>query len=663
MSIDMYKAKVEKELERDKDMLVKVDSIKDKMTDEMMDELKKRVNDRIEILKQDLEELAQQAAEGGNEEEDKEADEAQKPVQLEESKEEEKKEEVKPIEEEEKKEIIKEEEKPKEIIKEEVKPKEEAKKETTQVKPKETTQVKPKEPVNKIVDSSKNEETIKKLTDRLNEYRDAIDYFVRIDKLDSIEECKNRARQLDKAIKALSRGEEIDEFSLPLNITPDFICGMSREERTKKFTEMVKYFILREKEQKHLLSVQKNKYTQMKPSVIKKHGKEFKKVLDGYVKEAKRCEDLKNKLKQCGLNPWMPVPLFEKREEEELIENKNEDVEENNVLLQVSKVAANGMKFGDMVSIIITGAINEMIPLTNGNDALIYNHPIVFDKADMKNVPKKTIEIKVYQKGCCGNKQIGETKISLVGLSDHATISSESTLTSPLSLGKGQSLIEPTITVTAKVKKGISSNEYITRTKEFMDITKFYPAFKEVKVSAPPKVEVKPKVNLIHENPNPKPKPKAVKKNVQPVEVEMQVKTEEEINTSTSTTATKIDKSEFDPNELVDPDQIDKMISISVLQNKIAQLEAQAKKIEGRMPKPLKDKLLKFRVRKSSIEQACGDGQISPEDYLKKVKETLEHDKKLFMYFKQTNEMDKAKIMMIRVKLITKELTEYEQGQ
>ena len=87
--------------------------------------------------------------------------------------------------------------------------------------------------------------------------------------LDSIEECKNRARQLDQAIKALSKGEEIDEFSLPLNVTPDFICGMTRQERAKKFTEIIKYYLLREKEQKRLLSVQKNKYTQMKPSVIK----------------------------------------------------------------------------------------------------------------------------------------------------------------------------------------------------------------------------------------------------------------------------------------------------------------------------------------------------------------------------------------------------------
>ena len=653
MTMDMYKAKVEKELKRDEDMIAKVDLVKSKISEEMMEELKKRINDRIEVLKQELIELSQQAEEEepvqdettSNEQNVKEKDDVNKPVE--------------PVEEEKKDEVLNkanEEEKTSNIIKEEVKEeekkdiiKEENKKESIKVKPK----PKEVEPVNRIVDSSKNEETIKKLTERLNEYRDAIDYFVRIDKLDSIEECKNRARQLDQAIKALSKGEEIDEFSLPLNVTPDFICGMTRQERAKKFTEIVKYYLLREKEQKRLLSVQKNKYTQMKPSVIKKHGKEFKRVLDGFVKEGKRCEELKNKLKQYALNPWMPVPLFEKKEEDELIENINEDVPENNVLVQISKVEANGMKFGDMVSIVIPGSINEMIPLTNSNDTLIYNHPIAFDKADMKHVPKKTIEIKVYQKGCCSTKQIGDTKVSLVPLSDHATLTSECTLSSPLAGGKGENLIEPKVTVTAKVNKGINSSEYITKTKEYMDITKFYPAFKEVKISQLQK-EVKQKTMLIKEKPIP------VKPKTQPALVEMQVKNEEEI--STSTAATKIDKNEFDPAELVDPDQIDKMIAISVLQNKVAQIEEETKKIEGRTPKPLRDKLMKFRVKKKSIEEACGQGQISPQEYLNKIKETLEHDKKLMLYFKQNNENDKAKIMMNRVKLITKEISEFEQS-
>ena len=651
MTMDMYKVKVEKELKRDEDMLTKVDLLSNKISEEMMEELKNRIKDRIEVLKQELDELAQQE----NDEEEPAVEDTTSNEQIVKEKNDDISKSVEPVKEEKKDDAnkINEEDKKdnKEELKEEEKKsiiKEEKKIDTSKVKPKEV------EPVNRIVDSSKNEETIKKLTERLNEYRDAIDYFVRIDKLDSIEECKNRARQLDQAIKALSRGEEIDEFSLPLNVTPDFICGMTRQERAKKFTEIVKYYLLREKEQKRLLSVQKNKYTQMKPSVIKKHGKEFKKVLDGFVKEGKRCEDLKNKLKQYALNPWMPVPLFEKKEEDELIENINEDVPENNVLIQVSKVEANGVKFGDIVSIVITGSINEIIPLTNTNDTLIYNHPIAFDKADMKHVPKKTIEIKVFQKGCCSTKQIGDTKVSLVSLSDHATLTSECTLSSPLAGGRTENLIQPKVTVTAKVNKGINSSEYITRTKEYMDITKIYPPFREVKVSQPPK-EVKQKGMLIKEKPMP------VKTKTQPVVVEMQVKKEEEI--STSTTATKIDKNEFDPAELVDPDQIDKMLAISVLQNKVAQIEEETKKIEGRTPKPLRDKLMKFRVKKKSIEEACGDGQISPQDYLSKIKETLEHDKRLMMYFKQNNENDKAKIMLNRVKLITNEITEFEQAQ
>ena len=156
MTMDMYKAKVEKELTRDEDMIAKVDLVKSKISEEMMEELKKRINDRIEVLKQELIELSQQAEEEepvqdettSNEQNVKEKDDVNKPVE--------------PVEEEKKDEVLNkanEEEKTSNIIKEEVKEeekkdiiKEENKKESIKVKPK----PKEVEPVNRIVDSSKN---------------------------------------------------------------------------------------------------------------------------------------------------------------------------------------------------------------------------------------------------------------------------------------------------------------------------------------------------------------------------------------------------------------------------------------------------------------------------------------------------------------------------
>ena len=89
MTMDMYKAKVEKELKRDEDMIAKVDLVKSKISEEMMEELKKRINDRIEVLKQELIELSQQAEEEepvqdettSNEQNVKEKDDVNKPVE------------------------------------------------------------------------------------------------------------------------------------------------------------------------------------------------------------------------------------------------------------------------------------------------------------------------------------------------------------------------------------------------------------------------------------------------------------------------------------------------------------------------------------------------------------------------------------------------------
>ena len=89
MTMDMYKAKVEKELKRDEDMIAKVDVVKSKISEEMMEELKKRINDRIEVLKQELIELSQQAEEEepvqdettSNEQNVKEKDDVNKPVE------------------------------------------------------------------------------------------------------------------------------------------------------------------------------------------------------------------------------------------------------------------------------------------------------------------------------------------------------------------------------------------------------------------------------------------------------------------------------------------------------------------------------------------------------------------------------------------------------
>ena len=120
-----------------------------------------------------------------------------------------------------------------------------------------------------------------------------------------------------------------------------------------------------------------------------------------------------------------------------------------------------------------------------------------------------------------------------------------------------------------------------------------------------------------------------------------------------------IDKNKFKKEELEDPDIIDNLVSVSVLEFKDKELESKMKKIETRIPRPLRDKSNKIKVKMNFLKNALGD-TIDPQGYLNIMKQQLEHDKLLYQYFIQENQNEKANIVKIRVQLLFKEMQETE---
>lgn len=53
--------------------------------------------------------------------------------------------------------------------------------------------------------------------------------------------------------------------------------------------------------------------------------------------------------------------------------------------------------------------------------------------------------------------------------------------------------------------------------------------------------------------------------------------------------------------------------------------------------------------KKNAIEQACGNGAMTPEEYVAIQKRQIEKDTKLLAYFKQTNATAKATIVAERI--------------
>ncbi len=119
----------------------------------------------------------------------------------------------------------------------------------------------------------------------------------------------------------------------------------------------------------------------------------------------------------------------------------------------------------------------------------------------------------------------------------------------------------------------------------------------------------------------------------------------------------QIDPSQFKQADLDDPDNIDNMNSVKVMEFKLEKIQKEINSIEGRAPPKLRDKLVKLKCRKNLFDQQLGDG-ISVEDYIVLMKNQLDKDKKLSMYFEQENMLDKAKLVAERMPVMLKELQE-----
>ena len=119
----------------------------------------------------------------------------------------------------------------------------------------------------------------------------------------------------------------------------------------------------------------------------------------------------------------------------------------------------------------------------------------------------------------------------------------------------------------------------------------------------------------------------------------------------------KIDKSQFKEEELEDPDCVESLNTLSVLEFKRDKYEEIRNKIDGRTPRELLQRIVKIKCKYQELENSLGD-DISPQEYLTLLKVTFEHDKRLAEYFKQIGDFKKFELVNERLPLIVKETEE-----
>jgi hypothetical protein len=86
----------------------------------------------------------------------------------------------------------------------------------------------------------KNETLYAKLKARAEEYKRANDYFNEIDNQKQADDSRKRAVEIIMALKKMEKGDEIDEFDLPMDVSPDYICDCSKSDRANHFNTIIK---------------------------------------------------------------------------------------------------------------------------------------------------------------------------------------------------------------------------------------------------------------------------------------------------------------------------------------------------------------------------------------------------------------------------------------
>ena len=87
------------------------------------------------------------------------------------------------------------------------------------------------------------DERMKELVEnKFNSYKKALTYFIQNGFSEQAEDAQKKLSILNKEKLKVEKGETIEEFELPLDITPDYINNCNTQERTKKYYTIAKDF-------------------------------------------------------------------------------------------------------------------------------------------------------------------------------------------------------------------------------------------------------------------------------------------------------------------------------------------------------------------------------------------------------------------------------------
>ena len=503
------------------------------------------------------------------------------------------------------------------------------------------------------------------VVDRLNEYRAALAYFKANELAEQRVDATNKAKLICIELKKIQDGKwkEVNEFKLPDPVTPEYIYGYKKEERNERFKKIILDY---DKQRKEAVSEMTAKIEAFKklPAV------KFKKIKDVATKDlnaikAKKetLDKLINLLKQYFQDTWTPAPLYAEQDKEIKIEKVNKDIPEFTLRIIFGKTTYSKDK---SLYLIVRYSDPEKNLEKKFEQKKAGNWEQQFDwkfeKGDFKSIYRNKIHVEIWEKKLIFKDALkGQFDMEPKELKGQIEVTKDW----PITLEDGKT--DKTANVTFKVHSPCKEPLFEIQTKTVLQVTKIYKPFNlkgdnanqsaiKMDIQTP---QINPQ-NLAGNSSTSQAKPTQGGK--QPARPQGQAAKPKQTPGAKPGAGPKkpgapIDKSQFNDEELKDPDCIDCLKTLSVLQFKQTKYEEISKKIDGRTPRELMQRIIRIRSKYKALENSLGE-DISPQDYLALLKVTFDHDKKLADYFKQIGDKEKFILVNERLPLIFKETEE-----
>lgn len=312
------------------------------------------------------------------------------------------------------------------------------------------------------------------IEDRIKDYELAIEYFKSNDLESQLKKAEEDKQLLIDSLNKVNSGKssEVNEKTIPKEITPEYINGCSNDERIKKYFEIITKIINEkqklqtelENEIKELKKLNKNQILSMKEEIQN----DFEKIKNKKIKY----DEIISILKEDFQNKWIPAPLHSETNENTEVTKINEDVPENT--LRVKFGTTDYLKYNKKVFIKAYIKDTNYEETWEQKDAGDWSHVFEwqFDEKEFNEISQKTLSFDVSEKLRNKDKFKAHGDIPLTKLRDNNDYSDD------FKFVLETKRTEPVVHIDFKVRKcQIEQKENFI--KRIFCFTKFYPAFRE----------------------------------------------------------------------------------------------------------------------------------------------------------------------------------------